>query len=177
MHDLQIWRHTCFTFDFDTGETKLVENGKVRFKSQSNDIQKLGSTMNHVAAGCFYRTSGTGYQSMYGRVTDVQIFGNVLSDTELEEITGCRARREGDVLSWDTAKWVISGRKRNIRKRDWTLKALFVNFPLRVTTSFLREKTLNQKVSTYVKSFQLKLLVIEISRNLKILHNIYLEKI
>ena len=93
MHDLQIWRHTCFTVDFDTGETKLVENGKVRFKSQSDDIQKLGSTMNHVAAGCFYRTSGTGYQSMYGRVTDVQIFGNDLSDTELEEITGCQARR------------------------------------------------------------------------------------
>jgi hypothetical protein len=90
MHDLQIWRHTCFTVDFDTGETKLIENQKVRFKSQSDDIQKLCSTMNHVAAGCFYRTSGTDYQSMYGRVTDVQIFGSVLSDVELEEITGCQ---------------------------------------------------------------------------------------
>ena len=118
MHDLQIWRHSCFSVDFETGETNLVENGRVRFKTRSDEIHTLGSKMNFVGAGCFYRTSGAGYQSMYGRVTDVQIFGTILSDLEMEKITGCLTRKEGDVLSWDTAPWVRRGPKQNIRKEN-----------------------------------------------------------
>ena len=44
MHDLQIWRHSCFSVDFGTGEVKLVENGKLRFKTNSDDINRQNCT-------------------------------------------------------------------------------------------------------------------------------------
>ena len=119
MHDLQIWRHSCFTIDFESGHVTLVENGKVRIKTQSDKIKKLGGTMNHVSAGCLYHPSE--YLSMYGRVTDLQIFGRILSDQEMEEITGCKSRKDGDILSWDSARWIMSGTNQNITKEslDW----------------------------------------------------------
>ena len=56
--------------------------------------------------------------SMYGRVTDVQMFGRVLSDSEMEEITNCDVRKEGDILSWDSANWVLKEDKGRIRKES-----------------------------------------------------------
>ena len=127
LHDLQIWRHSCFSADFGTGEVKLVENGKMRFKTVSEDFKELRKTMNFVSAGCFYRTSGAGYQSMYGRVTDVQIFGKILSNLDMEKITGCQITKKGDVLSWETAPWVIRGPKKNILKESLHFESLICN--------------------------------------------------
>ena len=60
----------------------------MRFRTQSDQIQRIGITMNHIAAGCFYKSSGTSaYQSMYGRVTDVQMFGRILSDGDMKGLT------------------------------------------------------------------------------------------
>ena len=131
MPDLQIWRHTCFTLDFVSGETKLVENGVVRFVTKYQDINTLGDTMNHVAAGCFFRPSGTGYQSMYGRITDIQIFSSVLPNSDLERITGCQDMRQGDVLRWDNTQWVMTGAKTNIKKERLELETFICNFPTR----------------------------------------------
>ena len=122
LSDLHIWRHTCFNIDFNSGHAKLVENGKVRFKTQADQIQKLGSTMNHVAAGCFYFSQSI-YFSMHGRVTDVQIYGELLPDLEMEAITGCQSTREGDILSWDTGPWVMKEAKQIIRKESLDLES------------------------------------------------------
>ena len=119
MLDIQIWRHSCFSVDFDTGELRLFENGEERFKKASNIIKKFGSTMNHVAAGCGYRAVGdTLYPSMYGRITDVQIFNGILSDSKMKEITGCEIRGKGDILNWDFTKWIMSGIKKDIREEN-----------------------------------------------------------
>ena len=132
--DLQLWRHTCFMIDFDQDLIQLVENGKVSFKTQLDQVDNLGRTMNHVAAGCFYRQSGSsGYQSMYERVTDVQIFGTILSDHQMEDITGCKSRGRGDILSWDSARWVMGGTLQNIKNEslDWgtsICKSLNISF-------------------------------------------------
>ena len=67
--------------------------------------------MKHVAVGCFYRGSsyGSGYQTMYGRVTDLQMLGTFLSDKEMQKITVCKERMTGDLISWDRTAWVLSG--------------------------------------------------------------------
>ena len=122
MHDVQIWRHTCLSMNFYTGHVKLFENGKERYRTQSDLIQKQEQWMNHVSVGCMYKSTGeTEYMSMYGRVTYVQVFGNILIDTKMEEITECGSRHEGDLLCWNFTKWVRSGVKKNIRKEslDW----------------------------------------------------------
>ena len=119
MRDVQIWRHTCISIDFETQDIKLFENGEKRHEKRSDVIQIIGLTMNHVAAGCFYRFYS--YLSMYGRVTDLQIFSKVLSDKMMEENTGCEKRIKGDLLSWDDTKWIIRGPKQDIRQEtlDW----------------------------------------------------------
>ena len=115
--DLQVWRHTCFSVDFESGDIKLVENGEVQANSKSSDIKPLETPMNLVAAGCYYRPIGkTKYQSMYGRITDVQIFSRLLSENEMEEISGCKRREEGDLLSWDATQWLRRGPKQDIRE-------------------------------------------------------------
>ena len=91
----------------------------MRFRTQSDQIQRIGITMNHIAAGCFYKSSGTSaYQSMYGRVTDVQMFGRILSDGDMKALTGCQLRKQGDLLSWDDVEWILSGGKKNIKREN-----------------------------------------------------------
>ena len=58
--------------------------------------------------GCYYRgTSGTGFMSMYGSVTDAQIFSRELSDQEMKDVTTCSAFPNGDVLSWESEPWIL----------------------------------------------------------------------
>ena len=125
--DLGVWRHTCLSIDFDSGNVTLTENGGVRMKTQVT-IRRLGNEINHVAVGCFYRDTGTPYPSMYGRITDFQIFGRILSDSEMESVTGCRARMEGDVVSWDKTQWVTSG-PRSIKKEYLDFKTTICTNP------------------------------------------------
>ena len=119
MHDVQIWRHTCVSIDIDSKHVQLFENGKKQLEARVQSIQRIGDTLNHVAAGCLYRSSR--YLSMYGRVTDLQIFGRTLSAGIMEVITGCEERVKGDLLSWDDTTWIRGGTKQDIKKEnlDW----------------------------------------------------------
>ena len=40
--------------------------------------------------GCYYRNGGTGFMSMYGSVTDAQVFSRELSDQEMVDMTTCK---------------------------------------------------------------------------------------
>ena len=105
--DLHVWRHLCLSIDFEEGSVKLGDNGQVSVKTQSDGIRQLGSTMNYLGVGCFYKSTGTTkYQSMYGRVSDVQMFSRILADEEMIEITGCKSRAEGDILAWSSTNWI-----------------------------------------------------------------------
>ena len=57
--------------------------------------------------GCYYRAQGTGFMSMYGSVTDAQIFSRELSDQEMIDVTTCSAFLNGDILSWDREPWTL----------------------------------------------------------------------
>ena len=45
--------------------------------------------------------------SMYGSVTDAQIFSRELSDQEMKDVTTCSAFPNGDVLSWESEPWIL----------------------------------------------------------------------
>ena len=45
--------------------------------------------------------------SMYGWVTDAQVFSRELSSQEMVEVTSCRQFPQGDILSWDREPWVL----------------------------------------------------------------------
>ena len=40
--------------------------------------------------GCYYRSGGTGFMSMYGSVTDAQVFSRELTDQEMVDMTTCK---------------------------------------------------------------------------------------
>ena len=45
--------------------------------------------------------------SMYGWVTDAQVFSRELSSQEMVEVASCRQFPQGDILSWDREPWVL----------------------------------------------------------------------
>ena len=93
------------------GTVKLFENGKKSFEITSEGLAKFAKnikqTMNHVSAGCLYRRGGLGYMSMYGIVTDLQIFSRVLSESEMEQITGCDQYMKGDIVNMEETEWIL----------------------------------------------------------------------
>ena len=48
--------------------------------------------------GCFYRDEGVKFMSMYGSVTDAQVFSRELSHKEMADITSCRHELHGHSL-------------------------------------------------------------------------------
>ena len=38
LHDFQIWRHSCFSIDFEAGKIRLVENGETRHEMNSLEL-------------------------------------------------------------------------------------------------------------------------------------------
>ena len=55
--------------------------------------------------GCYYRSGGTGFMSMYGSVTDAQVFSRELTDQEMVDMTTCKAFLKGDMIQWETESW------------------------------------------------------------------------
>lgn len=93
------------------GTVKLFENGKKSFEITSEGLaefaKNIKQTMNHVSAGCLYRRGGIGYMSMYGIVTDLQIFSRVLSESDMEQITGCDQYMKGDIVDMEKTEWIL----------------------------------------------------------------------
>ena len=46
--------------------------------------------------------------SMFGSVTDAQVFSRELSDQEMMDMTGCRNFLTGDILSWESETWNLT---------------------------------------------------------------------
>ena len=63
--------------------------------------------------GCFYRKDK--WMSMFGQVTDAQVFGRELTDREMIDITGCRSALTGDIISWETEPWTLTSPGRSSR--------------------------------------------------------------
>ena len=69
-------------------------------------MSNMKYTATFVGLGCLYRTTyGIMYASMYGSVTDGQVFGRTLEDEEMEEITSCKSDLTGDIVTWEDHKW------------------------------------------------------------------------
>ena len=111
--DFQIWRHSCIAINFETGDITLVENGNTRFRVNSQKLVRL-RRISFVSAGCYYKSSG--YMSMHGRVTDLQMYSKELTEEDMKMITNCEDRTEGDVISWGNTEWVVSGKNKTLEE-------------------------------------------------------------
>ena len=77
-----------------TGKFKLVENGVKNAERYYEELVEWMKGVSHEAGiftyGCFYRNQGVQRMSMYGSVTDAQMFSRELSDEEMIDITSCK---------------------------------------------------------------------------------------
>ena len=116
MFDFMVWRHSCLSLSRTTGKFKLVENGKVAADEYSSDIINFMKkipvevynsacsfflqylTVYNIQAsiltlGCYYRDVGVKFMSMYGSVTDAQVFSRELSNQDMVDIISCRSEK------------------------------------------------------------------------------------
>ncbi|XP_023333066.1 uncharacterized protein LOC111704908 [Eurytemora carolleeae] len=105
----------CLSFDLENGEVKLFENGEQSHTNKHDLLinlhQRFSNSFQMASPGCAWRPIFSGYMSMYGKVTDMQIFSRILTDEEMMEITGCKVSMQGDVISWENTAWMLVGRK------------------------------------------------------------------
>ena len=105
-----MWRHSCFSINKKTGQVKLVENGVKYVDKISPEIVEwlkvITDKPRMFSLGCFYRKDK--WMSMYGEVTDAQMFSRELTDKEMMDFTGCRSSLAGDMISWETEPWTLT---------------------------------------------------------------------
>merc|ERR1712241_81423 len=110
-YDLMVWRHSCFSLSRSSGKFKLFENGqKVAEKvsvSIKESLEKLSRKPSLFTLGCYYRNSGYQFMSMYGSVTDAQMFSRELTDKEMTDVTSCKSFLNGDIIQWDRESWQL----------------------------------------------------------------------
>ena len=123
---LNTWIHTCLAVNFETGRYVLVEDGNVindkTYTSLVEQGGKLARIFNVVTVGCSYRKSGSGYQSIHGRITDFQMWGSELNVKTLQDITTCNLiGQQGNLISWETTEWSLFTPKNYTKKENWDL--------------------------------------------------------
>ena len=82
------------SLDRKTGMFKLVEDGKLRYKTELsmddvNLLKDIGDTANIFTLGCMYWNRVNNYMTMLGSVTDAQIFSRILDVDEMIGFTKC----------------------------------------------------------------------------------------
>ena len=62
-------------------------------------------TADILTLGCLYSTDET--MSMYGSVTDVQVYSQTLEDNQMEDITSSNSDLEGHIINWENNVWSL----------------------------------------------------------------------
>ena len=108
----QVWHHTCFSLNRVTGRFVIVEDGSLQWDKTTPEVatwmKDISESMNLFTAGCIYRSTGVKYMSMYGSITDVQVYGRSLSIADMLAYTTCDKVQQGDVISWLSTSWRLT---------------------------------------------------------------------
>ena len=124
---LHTWTHTCIMINFETGRYALVEDGQVINDKVYDSLVKLGKQLTFVASivtvGCSYRNTGSGYQSMHGRITDFHMWDTELDVNMLVDITACSVtNQQGSYIGWKTTEWTFATPKNYSTIENWSLE-------------------------------------------------------
>ena len=104
--DIQVWNHVCIILDSVSADLRIVLNGEtvldVHLEADISPLDKNLSIMGKPS------TSGYLY-SMFGRMTDVNMWSRSLTEVEAVAWTLCRTMEGGDLVDWRTATWEARG--------------------------------------------------------------------
>ena len=119
------WNHVCLSYQNVSRITKIVSNGKVVFDEVDEDLKSSGAVMPDDFLKNLYimgRQPGDDpkqYPSLFGKMTDVNIWDRPLGLEEMEAWINCTSGEGGNIVDWDTAEWTLFLSVLNIRDQSW----------------------------------------------------------
>ncbi|XP_053552099.1 C-reactive protein [Bombina bombina] len=105
------WKHTCVTWDSDTGVIQLWINGKL----YPRRVSKKGFSINtqtSIILGQEQDSFGGGFdinQSFVGEITDVHMWDYVLEPLDIQKYFLNAKDTNGNVISWNALQYDIKG--------------------------------------------------------------------
>ena len=116
-----LWNHGCITASDSQGFVDININGETHYRS--NNYRGSFSRQDH---NIVLMNDGGYWEGtpMHGAVTDVQVWGRVLTREEMMAWYHCETSSKGDVLDWEKVSWqtfrlnTIEMDKRTICKTD-----------------------------------------------------------
>ncbi|XP_077327303.1 serum amyloid P-component-like [Lithobates pipiens] len=107
--ELLDWRHTCVTWDSDTGLVQLWVNGKLYPGGVSSKGSSIETAMSLIL-GQKQGSYGGGFdasQSLVGEISDVHMWDYVLTPEDIRKVTS--GDLHGNILSWQSLLYEIKG--------------------------------------------------------------------
>ena len=125
--DLQVWNHLCVMLDSANGKMTVVMNGEVVL--DGNDYQYAhdvhGTAVFLMAIpNNWDSTSEQFSDSMFGRLTDLNIWTECFTDEKAIAWTLCEIAEGGNLLDWSRATWRATGLEEVMEDRDVVCKKM-----------------------------------------------------
>ncbi|XP_076056281.1 uncharacterized protein LOC143034229 [Oratosquilla oratoria] len=132
-----VWYHICLWFDYPSSTRRVYVQGEAMAEEQFESLRPfylngtivLGHDQDDYPGGGF-----DWYQSLSGKITQVNFWGRALKEEEIRDIARCSSDLQGDIVSWDEAPWFKTPK---VNREDVALETLcqpreepyFLTFP------------------------------------------------
>ena len=112
------WNSFCLSLSASKKQFDIVFNGVALVTEGSYNGFHLKETGNVWMMGGKVTTDAGGWNSLFGAMTDVNIWNRSFSQAELVQWTRCELQTKGNILNWDTAHWNTVGLNKFEMKKD-----------------------------------------------------------
>ena len=100
--DIKIWNHVCIMLNSVTEDMTVVLNGeKVLNRNMKWDLSLMNTNLSIMG----YPTMSSYSYSLFGKITDVNMWSHSLAVEEAVSWTLCRMKEGGNLVDWRTATW------------------------------------------------------------------------
>ena len=113
---IMTWNHICWSFDSETSTNRMVSNGDAALEEIDENLLKHPKVIPPEFLGTLFimRKSypdpiNVQFRSMFGKMTDVNIWNYSMSIDEMKSWTNCVDIKVGNVVNWETAQWRMEG--------------------------------------------------------------------
>ena len=103
-----VWNNYCITLSASNRYLRTVFNGKIIADQVDYDGYHLRKNQNLRVLGKYYAHGKYKY-SLFGAMTDINIWNRSLAQVEVEQWGRCELGAGGNLLDWDTAQWQAEG--------------------------------------------------------------------
>ena len=105
--DLGVWNHVCIMLNAESGILETMINGKKKLsvKGYKPDQSTLSNNLTIMALPFSHGF----HRSLFGRMTDVNIWSHSFTNEEARAWTTCKTAEGGDMVNWASAGWRAIG--------------------------------------------------------------------